>query len=102
MDELEYKARPLFVTIDNQHYVASNMECNERLSGTLSIVIDVVSNSQLTIELLGKVINISFNSIAEKRHFSAMINKISLTHYHEEKMQYFYRISACDILTLLS
>ncbi|UNH38034.1 type VI secretion system Vgr family protein [Moellerella wisconsensis] len=102
MDELEYKARPLLVTIDNQHYVASNMECNERLSGTLSIVIDVVSNSQLTIELLGKVINISFNSIAEKRHFSAMINKISLTHYHEEKMQYFYRISACDILTLLS
>ena len=102
MEELQYKTRPLFVTIDNQHYVASEMECNEALSGNMRISVDFISQNKISIDSLGKVINVSFDTAAEKRIFSGVIDKISLINYHIEREQYFYRVTACDILSLIA
>ncbi len=102
MDELQYKTRPLFVTINNENYVASEMECNEALSGSMQISIEFISPNKLSVDSLGKVINISFDSTSGQRGFCGIIDKISLVNYHVEKEQYFYQITACDILSLIS
>lgn len=103
MDALINTSRPVTATLGNVDisYIVTQLECNDKLSSGLAMTASLSANHEISENVIGQPIHITFRLDNSMRHYTGIVTNLSVDGYDQQKSLFFYRIVAVDPLTLL-
>ncbi|NOH70364.1 type VI secretion system tip protein VgrG [Vibrio pectenicida] len=101
--ELSYQNRPLTVKLSDKNYIVTKLIGEESVSDGCEFSLSIVSNSEIDIKNLAKVVSVTYRYAPKKeRLFTGLCHSLQLSGYSSEKKQYYYQVEMVDPLKLLA
>ncbi|RLV61235.1 type VI secretion system tip protein VgrG [Parashewanella curva] len=100
--DFDVSVRPMTAKLNGKGpYIATKLHCSEAISEGTQIDLSIISDTEISAQVLGKDLSVKVKYKDETRQFTGLISAIVIEEYSLEKNIYYYRISAVDPISLL-